>query len=176
MRKKFIAVIVACLMLAMSVPVLGAAQNPTQTPEERMQEEISELRELVQMLVLLLQNQQPTQNNTNAPSDVPQISMQRARDIALEHVTGEGTIGAIMLFREDGVLTYEVNIATSAANYTIYIDALTWAITGNNREVVAVWQPPAPVQTPQPSPRAQTPSSTHTPGSSSSSSSSPSGR
>ena len=183
MRKKFISILMACLMLAISVPVFGAAQsqaqNPTQTSEDKMQEEISELRELVQMLLVLLQNQQPTQNSATA--DTPQISMQRAREIALQHVTGQGTIGAIMLFRENGVLNYEVNVATSSANYTIYINALTGVIIGNNRELITAWQPPVPIQTSSSSSSStHTPqtssSSTHTPSSSSSSSSRPSGR
>ena len=173
MYKKIIATIMACLMLAIATPVSWTtqvqAQNPTQSSEERMQQEISELRELIQML-LLLNNQQ----NNQQSADTPQISMQRAREIALEHVTGQGTIGTIMLIRENGVLTYEVNVSTASANYTIYINALTGVITGNNREVIAVWQPPVPVPTPvqiQPAPSSswQTPSS-------SSSSSSPSGR
>ncbi|MCL1996954.1 MAG: PepSY domain-containing protein [Defluviitaleaceae bacterium] len=172
MSKKIIVLAMVGLMLTIGMPALWVtqvqAQNPPQTSEERMQQEISELRELIQLL-LLLNSQQSTENS--AIADVPQISMQRAIDIALEHVTGQGTIGTIMLFRENGVLTYEVNVTTSAANYTIYINAMTGVITGNNREVLAIWQPPVPVPTPQPT---WTPApGTHTPSSSGSSSSSP---
>ena len=159
MRKKLTAIIMACLMLVISVPVFGAA-IPYAASENRVQEEIAELRELVQMLMLLLENQQPAASNA-------QITIERATEIALAH-TGPGIVGTIMLFRQDGVLTYEVNVTTTAASYTIYIDAFTGVITGNNRELIAIWQPPTPVTAPP------QPTWTPAPGSSSPSPGSPS--
>ena len=182
MSKRFVSAIMACLILAISVPVFGTsqvqAQSPTASAEVRMQEEIAELRALIQ--ALLSQNQQSAQNNAATPA--AQISIDRAMEIALGH-TGPGAVGTVMLFLEGGVLTYELNITTSAASYTVYINALTGVITGNNREIIAVWQPPVPAHTQPvrpPSSSTHTPSSSssahHTPGHSSSSSSSPSGR
>ena len=211
MKRKVLATSVAAIMLVMGVfavtsltppgvVVAQAAQVQAEQPTaEEMRAEIDELRQLI---LLLLQNmtngngyaQANPQSATQTQAGVPNISSQRARDIAVE-VIGHGAAREVILFTENGVLLFEVDVRNGTTRYMVYINAATGAVVRMNSfndgvaitPVPPIGTLPTPSPSPNPSPSPtqtpnsssqQTPSSSQqTPNSSSSSSSSsPSGR
>jgi len=165
MSKKLIALSITALVLAVGflaltfviqsaasqnniVQAQAAVQEGGMTSEE-MQSAIEELRMLIQILVLGMSNNTATQ--TQQPG-IPQMSSRQAREIALD-VVGAGETGGVMLFTEDGVLTFEVEVTTSYGRYVVYINAITRDVIrmqGFASEGSQVAPPATPAPTPAP--------------------------
>ena len=188
MKRKVLATSVAAIMLVMGVfavtsltppgvVVAQAAQVQAEQPTaEEMRAEIDELRQLI---LLLLQNmtngngyaQANPQGAVQTQAGIPNISSQRARDIAVETV-GHGVAREVMLFTENGVLLFEVDVRNGATRYMVYINAATGAVVRmnsfNDGAVITPVPPIGTLPTPSPSPNpSPSPSPTQTPNSSS---------
>jgi len=86
------------------------------------QELASELEEL-QMLFQDLQSQLNAQQAETAETAVPSISGQAAREAALEHIGGQGIIQETLLFEENGILLFEIEIINENLRHMVYINA-----------------------------------------------------
>ena len=132
MRKKVIAVLMVCVIAAggLLVPALlsnnqagtvhlqaAQADGENMTIAE-LQQAIEELRALVNLLVLNMNNN--AQQDTQA--GIPSISSQRARDIAVEFI-GHGRAMEVWLFTDGNVLTFEVEVRHENVRYMVYINA-----------------------------------------------------
>ncbi|MCL1988211.1 MAG: PepSY domain-containing protein [Firmicutes bacterium] len=132
-RKFLLSVALIGTLFISSIPSVNAQQDAA-----AMQAEIAELRALIQALVGNTGNTAPTPG-------VPNISRQQAREIALDLI-GAGVAGEVMLFTEDGVLTFEVEIRQGALRHTVYVNAITGSVIRMVRQddVNAVGTPAAP--------------------------------
>jgi uncharacterized membrane protein YkoI len=63
---------------------------------------------------------------------IPQISGQRAREIALE-LLGHGTARDVLLFEENGVLIFEVEIRYVDVRYMVYVNAISGNVVRMSR-------------------------------------------
>jgi uncharacterized membrane protein YkoI len=102
------------------VPTTVQAQSTT----EEMQATIAELTALINILI---QNQ-----STDNQAGIPQISSQRAREIALELI-GHGTARDVFLFTENSVLIFEVEIRHDNVRYMVYVNALSGDVVRMSR-------------------------------------------
>jgi len=158
MKKKLTFVLVAILVFTIGFSTLAnntTAHAQTQTPQEEMQLQIDELRELVNMLVSALLN--------NNQAGIPGISSQLARDIAIEFV-GHGTTRDVLLFTENGVLIFEVEVRHEDVRYMVYIIAANGNVLRMSRfedgfqgittlpEIITPSPNPSPSPSPSPSP------------------------
>ena len=99
--------------------VQAASSNDATIAE--LQQTIAELRALVNLLMQNAGgNNQGGQQNVQA--GIPFISSQRAREAAVAHV-GYGTARDAMLFSDEGVLTFEVDVRHQNRRYMVYVDA-----------------------------------------------------
>jgi uncharacterized membrane protein YkoI len=179
MNKKLTAILAAMLVVAIGFAVftnnttahaqtrtsgvLGrAASGASDQQQEEMQMQIDELRELVNLLVLALSGNNQQGQNTQA--GVPGVSSQRARDIATEFI-GNGTARDVLLFTENNVLMFEVEVHQENVRYNVYINAVNGDVIRMNRheegvqdiatlpEVITPTPSPSPSPTPQPRPQ-----------------------
>ena len=67
-----------------------------------------------------------------AYADIPRISNQQARDIAVEHL-GHGTAVDTMLFFYNDVLTFEVDVRHQNVRYTVYVNAINGRVARMSR-------------------------------------------
>ena len=147
--------------------------NNNQPSVEEMQTQIEELRTLINALVLALGNGAQPQTNQ---AGIPSISSQRARAIAVELV-GHGIARDVMLFSENGVLMFEVEVIHETVRYMVYVNAINGGVIRMSRyeegsqgittlpDVVPGVTAPRPTPAPTPSPG---PSATPNPSSGSS--------
>ena len=170
MKKKLIGSIFAVVILSAGLLVFSLLANNTASTDaihaqqasssaeaEEMQSQIEELRALINLLLGNIGRENPS-----PASNTPSISSQRAREIAVELV-GHGAAQNVMLFTEDGVLTFEVDVRYQNTRYAVYIDAVTGNIirmSSFSDEVQAAAQPaqaltPAPTPTPAQNPAPQ---------------------
>lgn len=159
MKKLFLSV-AAALALAIGFSATTVQAQNLQTPNE-MQQQINELRELVSTLLALLGNQQ-------SQSGIPNISSQRARDIAVDFI-GHGTVNDVFLFTENNNLLYEVDIRHEGVRYMVYIFASSGDVLRMSRyedgfQGITTLPAPLPIASPSASPRpAASPSPTASP-------------
>jgi len=146
------------------VSAQAAQINATANDPSAMQAEIEELRALIQLLLQNM-NGNTNQNQQAAQAAVPQISSQSARDIAVELV-GHGTARDVVLFTENGVLTFEVEVRHNNVRYMVYVNAANGGVIRMSRHedgvqgittLPEVINPPITPQTTAP-PTQQTPS------------------
>ena len=193
MKKKLIASLAVTLMLAVGVITVAwvtqgsvqAQQNPPATAapavqasapsetEERMQEELAELRALIQALLGMIAEDfagQPSQN-ADIQAGVPQMSSQTAMNIAVEHL-GTGTAEGFELLEIDGVLTFVIDVANGTVRYVVHVNAMTGVVMNFNTNDAVTGamqqQPTIQVVTPTPQPtNTPAPRATSSPSSSS---------
>jgi len=135
-----------------------SAQEPvgSQPGIEEMQRQVEELRALINALILALGSNNSAQPQTNQEG-IPSISSQRAREIAVELV-GHGIARDVMLFSENGVLTFEVEVVHNNVQYMVYINALNGGIIrmsrneGGTQGITTLPEVIAPRPTPAPTP------------------------
>ncbi|MDR2182805.1 MAG: PepSY domain-containing protein [Clostridiales bacterium] len=164
MRKLLVGLMCAVMLFASFAPTTTAyAQNQPNSTYEEMRRQIEELRTLINLLITLLQNNNANtgQNQPNQAA-IPSISSQRARDIAIELV-GHGTARDVILFSDNGVLTFEVEVRHNNVRYMVYVNAIGGGVIRMSRhedgyqgittlpEVVPGRATPTP--TPQPTPQ-----------------------
>ena len=128
MRKKLIVGIGLC---ALAVAFMGfaacshapagnvyASAQQVQNEEVTIAELQATIAELTALVSLLLGDSEGAQQ-----AGVPSISGQRAREIAIELV-GYGVARDVLLFSEDGVLQFEVDVRHLNRRYMVYINAI----------------------------------------------------
>ena len=151
-------------------------QEQTEDPTiAELMQTIAELRALINLLVGMDSSYEGEPQVTQA--GIPFISGQRAREIAVELV-GYGEARDVLLFIEEGVLQFEVDVRHLNRRYMVYIDAINGefisisrfddGLQGDESEVAAtppseaVSQPsPLPQASPSPSPQASPSPSPH---------------
>jgi uncharacterized membrane protein YkoI len=98
---------------------------------EEMQNTINELTVLLQQLIQNQNNSAIALSGVNQPG-IPQLSSQRAREIALELI-GHGTARNVLLFEENGILMFEVEIRHSNVRYMVYVNARNGSVVRMSR-------------------------------------------
>ena len=165
MRKKTIVGVGLCLV---AVALLGfgimsyfrtghvyaSAQPQTEDATiAELQQTIAELRALINLLISTDESYE-----REPQAGIPSISSQRAREIAVELV-GYGVTRDVLLFIEDGVLMFEVDVRHLNRRYMVYIDAADGEFVSISRfdetyapGYVMGWEPGvhAPMPTPLP--------------------------
>jgi len=121
----------------------AAQVNNDSASVEALQEEIAQLRALLQELTTSFAG------NQNQQSSTPAISSQSAREIAIENASG-GEVRDIMLFTDNGVLTFEVDVRNGETRYMVYVNATSGTFIRMNTytDTVTAVQP-VPVAQPQ---------------------------
>ena len=101
--------------------------------EQRMQEEIAELRALIQVLLGMIAGDLTDQSGQNAGTQpgVPQMSSQAAMNTAVEHL-GFGTAQRVELLEVDGVLMFVVDVANGTIRYAVHVNAMTGDVVNFN--------------------------------------------
>ena len=155
MKKKLTASIAVTLVLAVGVfafawldrdSVQASASNEA---EERMQEEIAELRALIQALLGMIAwdyAEQPAQVG------IPQMSSQAAMNIAVEHL-GFGIAEEVELLEIDDVLVFAVDVANGAIRYLVHVNAMNGDVINFNTNDAVPAVIPTQLITPSPSPQ-----------------------
>ena len=102
--------------------VYASAQQPQSADATiaELQQTIAELRALVNLLLGMDSDHEGDVQITQA--GIPSISGQRAREIAVELV-GYGEARDVLLFLDEGVLTFEVDVRHGTRRYMVYVDA-----------------------------------------------------
>ena len=148
-KKTLLSVAVLIFMLVGGLFVnIAFTQDPVEvhaaSDADAMQAEIEELRALIQLLLANMDNSS-NQIPQAAQAGVPQISGQRAREIAVEFI-GYGTTGEVTLFTDNGVLTFEVEVRQNNVRYMVYVNAATGGVIRmSSHENTAVIPPSAVV-------------------------------
>jgi uncharacterized membrane protein YkoI len=126
--------VIALIIFIVSQNSPEALQEPTAQSAEYAQdgngnldEMAAELAELQAMLDALLAGQ--TVEITGAAEPISGVE---ANDIALAYV-GHGEIAGFLLFNDEGVLTYEVDIRYGIARYMVYVDAISGEVINMGR-------------------------------------------
>ena len=184
MSRKWIAGIVLCAAVTVLIGLAACSHTPAGTVYASAQPQtedvtIAELRQTIaelSALINLLLGTDST-NEEGQQAGIPSISSQRAREIAVEAV-GYGAARDVLLFSEDGVLQFEVDVRHLNRRYMVYIDAINGEFLSISRfdDVVlpgyvmgfepgmgpgipavppAVMPTPSPQASPSPSPRPQ---------------------
>ena len=130
MSKKWIAVIGLCAAATVLMGLAACSHTPAGTVYASAQPQtedatIAELRQTIaelSALISLLLGTDGT-NEEGQQAGIPSISSQRAREIAVELV-GYGVARDVLLFSEDGVLQFEVEVWHLNRRYMVYIDAI----------------------------------------------------
>ena len=111
-------------------------QNITNTEDvqNNNQDEVSaeltaELAELQELFDSILAGNYPADE---IQTDVELISDQEAMDIALQYL-GNGLVNDVLLFSDDGVLTYEVDIRDDDIRYMVYVNAFSGSVISSDR-------------------------------------------
>ncbi|MCL1996953.1 MAG: PepSY domain-containing protein [Defluviitaleaceae bacterium] len=146
--------------------------------QEQMQEEIAELRALIQVLLGMIAEDLTDQSsqNTAAQVGIPQMSGQAAMNTAVEQL-GFGTAEGVELLEIDGILTFVVDVTNGTLRYVVHVNAMTGIVmnfniddavaeTATQQPAAQVVPPPTVTQTPQPT-NTPAPRATSSPSSSS---------
>ena len=105
----------------------------TEDVQSNNQDEVStelaaELAELQALLESILAGDYPTDTEQTYTE---LITEQEAMDIALQHI-GYGSVNDVLLFSDDGVLTFEVDIRHEEMRYMVYINALSGSVIASD--------------------------------------------
>jgi len=98
------------------------AESLSSADDELSAELAAEIAELEAMLQEILAGDSPAQY-----TDVPIISSQEARDIAALFI-GHGEVFGDLLFMDDGVFVFEVDIRHEETRYMVYVNAIDGSV------------------------------------------------
>jgi len=99
-------------------------QSNNQNQDEVSAELAAELAELQELLDSILAD-------NHGQGDAEMITDREAMDIALQYI-GHGSVNDVLLFSDEGVLTFEVDIRHEEVRYMVYINALSGSVISSD--------------------------------------------